>query len=284
MQIQAKLAKKFHLQNGDRTRQRFIWLAAIAILSLLLASCSRPTSTNLKTQPTPSLTISAAASLKEAMAEIKQLYTQQQSVTITYNFGASGSLQQQIEQGAPVDIFISAAATQMDALQEKKLIITDTRKNLLSNQVALIAPKNSQLVSNFKDLTSNRVQKIALGEPKSVPAGKYAQEVLTFFNIFNQIKPKIVFAKDVRQVLAYVETGNVDAGIVYITDAKVSDVKIVVIAPENSHSPIVYPVAVIKDSKNIDAAKDFVKFLSGKSANDIYRKYGFTKVAGERFK
>lgn len=275
--MQAKLAK-FYLQKGDRTRQRFISIAAIVILFLLLASCSRPTST------VAPLTISAAASLKDAMAEIEQLYTQQQPVTITYNFAASGSLQQQIEQGAPVDIFISAAATQMDALQEKGLIITDTRKNILSNQVVLIAPKNSKLVSNFNDLTSARVQKIALGEPKSVPAGKYAQEVLTFFNIFNSIKQKIVFAKDVRQVLAYVETGNVDAGIVYITDAKIGNVKIVAIAPENSHSLIVYPVAVIKASKNIDAAKEFVNFLSSKSANDIYQKYGFKKVAGEHFK
>ncbi|MBW4639612.1 MAG: molybdate ABC transporter substrate-binding protein [Gloeocapsa sp. UFS-A4-WI-NPMV-4B04] len=246
-----------------------------AILSLLLASCSRPTST-----VAPSLTISAAASLKDAIAEIQQLYTQQQPVTITNNFGASGSLQQQIEQGAPVDIFISAAATQMDALQQKGLIITDTRKNILSNQVVLIAPKNSNLVSNFKDLTSSRVQKIALGEPKSVPAGKYAQEVLTFYNIFTQIKLKIIYAKDVRQVLTYVETGNVDAGIVYITDAKVSDVKIVAIAPANSHSPVVYPVAVIKASKNINVAKKFVQFLSSKPASDVFNKYGFTKVTG----
>lgn len=271
--MQAKLAENFYLMHSDRTRLRFIWIAAIAILSLLLASCSLTTSTIA-----PSLTISAAASLKDAIAEVQQLYFQQQPVTITNNFGASGSLQQQIEQGAPVDIFISAAATQMDALQQKELILTDTRKNILSNQVVLIAPKNSNLVSNFKDLTSARVQKIALGEPKSVPAGKYAQEVLTFYNIFNQIKPKIIYAKDVRQVLAYVQTGNVDAGIVYITDAKVSDVKIVAIAPANSHSPVVYPVAVIKASKNINAAKKFVQFLSSKPASDVFNKYGFTKV------
>lgn len=270
--MQPKLAKKFYLQNSDRTRRKFTWMSA-AILFLLLASCSRPTST-----VAPSLTISAAASLKDAIAEIQQLYTQQQPVTITNNFGASGSLQQQIEQGAPVDIFISAAATQMDALQQKELILTDTRKNILSNQVVLIAPKNSQIVSNFKDLTSARVQKIALGQPKSVPAGKYAQEVLTFYNIFNRIKPKIIYAKDVRQVLTYVETGNVDAGIVYITDAKLSDVKIVAIAPANSHSPVVYPVAVIKASKNINAAKKFVQFLSSKPASDVFNKYGFTKV------
>jgi molybdate transport system substrate-binding protein len=159
--MQAKLAKKFHLRHSDRARRNFTWMSA-TILFFLLASCSLTTST-----VSPSLTISAAASLKDAIAEIQQLYTQQQPVTITNNFGASGSLQQQIEQGAPVDIFICAAATQMDALQQKGLIITETRKNILSNQVVVIAPKNSKLVSNFKDLTSARVQKIALGEPKA---------------------------------------------------------------------------------------------------------------------
>jgi len=271
--MQAKLAKSY-LQKGDRTRRKFTWISA-AILFLLLASCNLTTST-----VAPSLTISAAASLKDAIAEIQQLYTQQQPVTITNNFGASGSLQQQIAQGAPVDIFISAATAQMDALQQQGLIITATRKNILSNQVVLIAPKDSIFISNFKDLTSARVPKIALGEPKSVPAGKYAQEVLTFYNIFTQITPKIIYAKDVRQVLTYVETGNVDAGIVYLTDAKVSDVKIVAIAPASSHSPVVYPVAVIKASKNINAAKKFVQFLSTKPASDVFKKYGFTKVTG----
>jgi molybdate transport system substrate-binding protein len=103
---------------------------------------------------------------------------------------------------------------------------------------------------------------------------------LTFYNIFTQIKPKIIYAKDVRQVLTYVATGNVDAGIVYLTDAKVSHVKIVAIAPANSHSPVVYPVAVLKASKNINTAKNFVQFLSSELAGDVFKKYGFTKVTG----
>ncbi len=260
-----------------------MWKSAIALLFLLLTSCSHTNSSKTSTTETKSsLTVSSAASLKEVMGEIKKLYTTREpNVTITYNFGASGSLQQQIEQGATVDIFISAAAQQMDALQKKGLIITDTRRNILSNQVVLIAPKNSPL-TDFKDLTSDFIKKIALGEPKSVPAGKYGQEVLTFLKIFNLLKPKLVFAKDVRQVLAYVETGNVDAGIVYTTDAKLSNfIKVVATAPEQSHSPIIYPVAVIKDSKNIKIAKEFGQFLSSKPAADIYQKYGFTKVGSK---
>ena len=256
---------------------------AIATLLLSTAGCNQSTisSPTATTGVKPAaLTVSTAASLKEAMGDIKQLYTRQKpNVTITYNFGSSGSLQQQIQQGAPVDIFISAASKQMDALQEKGLLIADTRKNLLSNQLVLIAPKNSTTVSGFKDLTSDDVKKVAIGEPKSVPAGKYAQEVLTSLKIFDLIKPKVVFAKDVRQVLSYVETGNADVGMVYMTDAKLSNsVKIVVTAPAKSHSPVVYPVAVIKDSKNILAAKDFVQFLSSDSAGDIFVKYGFNKA------
>lgn len=276
LQIQAKLTKN---------RQRHLaGKGAIALLFLLLASCSYTNNSAVSTtKSTPSsLTVSAATSLKEVMREIKQLYTTQQpNVTITYNFGASGSLQQQIEQGAPVDVFISAAAQQMDALQEKRLIVTNTRQNILSNEVVLIAPKNSPL-STFKDLTSDHVKKIALGEPKTVPAGKYGQEVLTSLKIFNLLTPKLIFAKDVRQVLSYVETGNVDAGIVYLTDAKSSkSVKVVATASAQSHSPIIYPVAVIKDSKNINTAKNFVQFLSSKQAADIYQKYGFTKAPSE---
>lgn len=228
--------------------------------------------------PSTTLTISAAASLKDAMEEIKPLYSQQKpNVGLTYNYGASGSLQRQIEQGAPVDIFISAATKQMDALQQKGLLLDGTRKNLLKNQVVLIEPEKATAISDFKDLSNNSVKKIALGEPKSVPAGQYAQQVLTSLKISDQVKSKVVYANDVRQVLNYVETGNADAGIVYLSDAKSSNkVKIVATAPENSHSPVVYPSAVLKSSKNLDAAKDFVQFLFGNQAKSVFEKWGFT--------
>lgn len=212
------------------------------------------------------------------MEEIKPLYSQQNpKIGLTYNYGASGSLQRQIEQGAPVDIFISAATKQMDALQQKSLLLDETRKNLLKNQVVLIEPEKATTINDFKDLSSNSVKKIALGEPKSVPAGQYAQQVLTSLKISDQVKSKVVYANDVRQVLNFVETGNADAGIVYLSDAKSSNkVKIVATAPENSHSPVVYPSAVLKSSKNVDAAKDFVQFLFGNQAKTVFEKWGFT--------
>lgn len=267
-------------------KQIFSFLTLVFVSLVLVVGCNQASEKNSSpaspasnsAAPTTQLTISAAASLKDAMEEIKPLYSQQKSnIGLTYNYGASGSLQRQIEQGAPVDTFISAATKQMDALQQKGLLLDGTRKNLLKNQVVLIEPEKATTIKDFKDLTSNTVKKIALGEPKSVPAGQYAQEVLTSLKISDQVKSKVVYANDVRQVLNYVETGNTDAGIVYLSDAKSSNkVKIVATAPENSHSPVVYPIAVLKSSKNADAAKDFVQFLFSDRAKTVFEKWGFT--------
>ena len=249
------------------------WIAAALVLTIGFGSIQSVSSVMAQTP----LTISAAISLSNALQEIKSLYqSTKPSVNITYNFGASGALQQQIEQGAPVDVFFSAAAKQMNALQQKDLLIPGTRKNLLTNSVVLITPENGPALSNFTDLTGSQVKKIAIGEPRSVPAGQYAQEVLTKLKIFDAVKPKLVYANNVRQVLTFVETGNVDAGIVYSTDAKQSNaVRLGATAAKNLHSPIIYPIAVLKDSKNVAAAKDFVQFLSGSQAEGVFQKYGF---------
>lgn len=246
--------------------------SAIAFLIIFLITCT-PIQSN-------SLTVSAAVSLQNVLEEVKQDYAKlQPKVKIIYNFGASGALQQQIEQGADVDIFISAAAKQMDALQSKNLLLSGTRKNLLGNQVVLIVPNNTQGISSFTDLQSDRITKIALGEPNSVPAGKYAQEILSYLNILEATKKKLVFAKDVHQVLSYVETENVDAGIVYITDAKQSKlVRIIATAAAKSHSPVIYPIAVIQSSKNVDRARSFTDFLLSKQASNIYQEYGFKEL------
>ena len=251
------------------------WIAAALMLVLGFGSI-QTISPVMAQQQTP-LTISAAISLTNAMQEIKSLYqSSNPNVNITYNFGASGALQQQIEQGAPVDVFFSAAAKQMDALQKKNLLLPETRSNILNNRLVLVVPRNAPTLTNFKDLTSSQIKRIAIGEPKSVPAGQYAQELLTNLKIFDSIKSKIVYGNNVRQVLTYVETGNVDAGIVYLTDAKESkSVRVGATAQENLHSPIVYPVAVVRDSKNITAAREFVQFLSSTQARTVFEKYGF---------
>jgi molybdate transport system substrate-binding protein len=227
------------------------------------------------------LTVSAAISLKDALDEVKQLYTAANpNVSISTNYGASGTLQVQIEQGAPVDVFLSAAPKQMDALDSKGLLLEGTRKDLLRNEVVLIVPKDFHSeVSSFEDLTRADVKQVALGEPTTVPAGQYAKEVLTSLGIYDAVNSKAVLAKDVRQVLTYVATGNVDAGIVYATDAlSSSKVTVVARAPEKSHSPVIYPIAAIKSSKNPAAARTFTNFLSGPRAGAVFQKYGFILV------
>ncbi len=224
------------------------------------------------------LTVSAAISMKDALDEAKQLYTTDNpNVSIAINYGSSGTLQLQIEQGAPVDIFLSAATKQMDALDTKGLLLGGTRKNLLLNEVVLIVPRDSSLhISSFQDLARPDVKQIALGEPTTVPAGQYAKDVLMSLGIYDVVNAKAILGKDVRQVLTYVETGNVDAGIVYSTDAQSSSkVKVVTTAPAKSHAPIVYPVAVIRDSKNAGAARALLEFLVGPRGRAVFQKYGF---------
>ena len=224
-----------------------------------------------------SLMVSAAISLKDALEDIKPIYQKtHQDVEIIYNFSSSGSLQQQIEQGAPVDIFIAAANKQMDALESKKLLLVGTRQQLLTNQLVLVTPKDEKNVKKIQDLTQTNISRIAMGETNSVPVGRYTKEVITYYKILDKIQSKIIYAKNVRQVLNYVETENVNAGFVYLSDAKTSgEIRLVEIFPKTSHSPIVYPIAVLRDSKNPKIAKEFSQFLLNHSAKKVFNKYGF---------
>jgi molybdate transport system substrate-binding protein len=256
--------------------KRCITFLGTAIASLLLvigANLLKPTPVQANTN----LRVSAATSLKDVMADIKPLYQKKNpSVTLTFNFGAAGALLQQIEQGAPADIFISAANQQMDTLQKKGDLLPGTRSNLAYNRLVLITAKGSTNVTSFASLKHSAVKRIAIGEPRSSPAGQYAEQVLKNLTLWEAVKPKLVYANTVRQILASVESGNVDAGFVYFTDAKISDkVKMVATANESTHSPIVYPMAVLKASKQPTPAKAFVRYLSGHEARSILRKYGF---------
>lgn len=227
------------------------------------------------------LTISAASSLQNVLDELRVLYKEHNpKIKIIYNFAASGTLQRQIQQGAPIDIFISAAISHMNRLEQQGLLLNDTRHNLLKNQMVLIVPeskpKNKPKLDNIKGLTTSKLDAIALGEPTSVPAGKYAQEVLNSFRIADRVNSQAVYGKDVRQVLNYVATGNADAGLVYHTDAMTSDrVEVIAIAPEHTHSPIIYPMAVLKDSHNAAAAKELIEFFLSPQAQTLFKQYGF---------
>jgi molybdate transport system substrate-binding protein len=225
------------------------------------------------------MTIAAASSLTNVTADITKDYkTVTPNVTLTFTYGSSGSLETQIEQGAPVDIFISAAQKQMDALEKKDLLESGTRTDLLENKVVLITPKDKTLgIKSFDDLGTDKVKRIALGDPASVPAGSYAQQVFTTLGIWDAVKAKSNLGTDVRQVLTWVESGNVDCGVVYATDAASSDkVTVICEAPAGSVEKILYPVAALKSSKNAEAAQSFITYLKSSSAAALFQKYGFT--------
>jgi molybdate transport system substrate-binding protein len=227
------------------------------------------------------LTIAAAASLKNAMTEIQALYLKEKpNSKLSFNFAASGTLQTQIEQGASVDVFFSAASSNMNSLKTAGLLVDSTIKNLLGNDVVLIVPKDSTLtLANFKDVTGSSVKTIGIGEPASVPAGKYAQDVFTYYKVWDEVKAKAVFGTPVTQILTWVETGNVDCGVVYSTDAAASTkVKVITTALDESHTPIIYPAAVIKSSTHTVASTDFVNFLSSAAAKAVFVKYGFSTL------
>jgi molybdate transport system substrate-binding protein len=221
--------------------------------------------------------VSAAASLTDVLKEISSGHRAKSKHTVKFNFGPSSGLARQIEEGAPADIFFSADLPQMDNLDKKNLLEPGTRKNLLSNQLVIIVPADSKLaLSSPKDLLKADVKKIALAEPSSVPVGVYTSKYLTDEGLWNQLKSKIVPVQDVRATLASVESGNVEAGFVYKTDAAVSKkVKIVYEVPIDKGPKIVYPVAIVKESRRKDAARDFLNYLLTSGSKDLFKKYGF---------
>lgn len=259
--------------------KRFWGLCTAVLLAAALAAGCGDSKQNSPAASAPvELNVSAATSMKDVLTEIQQNYQQvKPNVKINFNFGASGSLQKQIEQGAPADIFISAAAKQMDELAGKNLIDLQSRQNLVENQLVMVVPKGSPLaLQKFADVNNDTVKKFAMGEPEVVPAGQYAQQVLRKLNLWENVKSKAVFAKDVRTVLTYVETGNVDAGFVYRTDAVISNkVQIAAAAPADSHKPIVYPAAILAGAQQTSAAQDFMAYLQNPEVKAIFEKYGF---------
>ncbi|MGE6574442.1 molybdate ABC transporter substrate-binding protein [Paenibacillus xylanexedens] len=234
---------------------------------------------NTDPQETVDLTISAAASLTDAMKEIETNYELANPyIELNFNFGASGALQQQIEQGAPADVFVSAATKNMNALVDENLIASGDQKNLLQNSLVAIVPADgTNTVASETDLTSDSIKTVAIGIPESVPAGTYAKEALTNAKLWDELESKLVQGKDVRQVLQYVETGNADAGFVYKTDALTSDqVKIAFEVDENNYTPANYPIGIIEGTKHRTEAEQFYAYLQTPEVLDIFAKYGFT--------
>lgn len=220
--------------------------------------------------------VSAAASLTDVLNELAEKYQEEHPETeISFTFGGSGALQTQIEEGAPVDLFFSAAEENMDALEEKGLIDTKTRRDLLKNEIVLITPKDGTDAVTFESLPGN-AERIALGEPESVPAGKYAQQIFEQIGNWEAVKEHAVFAGNVREVLTWVENGEAACGVVYATDAATSEnIQVICNAPENGPE-VRYPAAVVKDCRNPEGAEEFLAYLSGEEAAKSFASWGFT--------
>ncbi|MGH1393156.1 MAG: molybdate ABC transporter substrate-binding protein [Trichormus sp.] len=273
------MSKMKLLSNYLRRRFLYLTLVVVTVGLTVVAGLLPNLAPSIAQQPnTVTLTVSAGAGLKPVLEDVQKAYQQQQpNINITYNFAASGVLQRQIEQGANIDVFISASNKNMNDLQQKGLLLPGTRKNLIKSRIALITAKNTTGISSFQDLTKPIVKRIAIGEPRSVPLGVYAEEVFKYLGITEQVKPKLVYTRSALEILNFVESGNVDVGIVHDTTVRASEkVKVVAIAPEASHSPVVYPVAILKNSKNQAAAKSFVQFLFSEQAKPLYKQHGYT--------
>ncbi len=221
--------------------------------------------------------VSAAASLTDVLREIGNTYQSKSKNRVNFSFGPSSTLARQIEEGAPADMFFAADLAQMDNLEKNGRLEPGTRKNLLSNQLVIIVPVDSKLrIASPKDLLKPEVKKIALAEPTSVPVGIYSSKYLEAEGLWDKVKEKVVPVLDVRATLASVESGNVEAGFVYKTDAAISKkVKVVYEVPIDRGPKIIYPVAIVKESKKKAAARDFMNFVLSHSGKEVFKKYGF---------
>lgn len=257
-----------------------LFVCSLVLFSLQL----HPASLGPSRAAAADLTVSAAISLKNAFEEIGAIFEQAHpGVKVRYNFGASGGLVQQIKGGAPVDVFAAAALKDMNDLEASGLLRPDTRRNFAANSVVLVQPASApEPLQAFADLGAPAIRRIAAGNPQTVPAGRYAQQVFTHFHLREAIKDKLVFAENVRQVLDYVARGEVDAGVVYLTDAltRPREVRVAAAAPPESHKPVLYPVSVLKPSPNDAAAREFVATLTHENSRKVLKKYGFTSPEG----
>lgn len=223
------------------------------------------------------LNVFAAASLTDALKEIGTNYEKQSADKVAFNFGASSLLARQIEEGAPADVFFSADEAKMDQLDKKDLVLKETRKSRLSNSLVIVTAADSDLkINSPADLADPKINRIALADPKAVPAGVYSKAWLEKENLWPAVEPKVVPTDNVRAALAAVESGNIEAGMVFKTDAAISKkVKVAYEVPLKDSPKISYPVAVMKNSRSIESAKKFVEYLDSNDAAKIFEKYGF---------
>lgn len=234
--------------------------------------------TAIDANATTTIAVSAAASLQDVLEAIApQFQATHADIDVEFNFASSGALQRQIEQGAPADVFFSAASRNMDELAERGEIAPASRQDVVSNRLVLIAPATTALeIADIAQLETAEIERFAVGDFRSTPAGQYAEQVLTHAGLLEALRPTFVFGHNVRSSLAAVASGNAEVGIVYATDAALSHgVKVLAIAPADSHDPIAYPIAAIAGSPNPEAAQTFIDFLATDAARRSFANFGF---------
>jgi molybdate transport system substrate-binding protein len=266
------ISQVINMRENSRMYRR---LYRATLLVALLLVWTLPQTASGQSQP---IVVGAAISLKESFNELGGIYEQRTGTKVTFTFGSSGQLEKQIEAGAPVDVFASAAEKEMDELQAKNLIDRATRKDFARNALVLVVPADSQLhLQSFSDLQNPGVTKIAIGDPKTVPAGQYAQQLLGNTQLWSKLEARLILGENVRQVLDYVARGEVDAGIVYATDVQIAQGKVTVAAhaADADYGPILYPIAVIQDSARAEAAKGFVDLVVSPEGIRVLKSHGF---------
>jgi molybdate transport system substrate-binding protein len=253
--------------------------AAVAFIAPLVLRPAPPASAD-------TIVVSAAMSLKSAFEEIGALSASASGGSRpAFNFGASGDLLAQIRGGAPADVFAAAAVKDMDVLEAEGGLLPGTRIDFAANEIVLIVPAASKTgVSSFADLVKPAIARIAMVNPKTGPAGRYAEEVFASAGITGTVRPKLILAENVRQVLDYVARGEVDAGVVYATDAltRPQEVTVAAVAPGGSHKAVVYPIAVLKGSTRPEAAMAFVAAVRSEAGQAILARHRFKPVGVAR--
>ena len=251
---------------------RFCVAIGVLVLFTVLIGCTKE-----KREHTE-LDVFAAISLTDALTEIGTAFTAENGIKIFYNFAASTTLQRQLEKGATADVFISASPRQVVALETNGLLETESRKDLLTNRLVLVSDRNAGIsMETLTTLAIPDISRIAIGHPNIVPAGTYAKEALTHFELWETLRPKLIFGVDVRATLAYVTAGNVDIAIVYKTDTTLTErIKVLYQVPTEAYTPIIYPAVILKNSLRKQVAHKFMTHLHSMESGEIFEKHGFT--------
>ena len=229
------------------------------------------------------LLVFAAASLRDSLEEVGESFHETHGIRVRFSYGGSTAMAQQLARGAPADLFLSAGPGPMDLLEREGLLAPGTRVDLLGNILVVVAADgNSNAPSDPQDLLSAGVRRIAVADPQLAPAGAYAREALRSLGLWAPLESKLVMGADVRTVLTYVESGNADVAVVYGTDASTSpDLRVLWTFASETHSPVVYPVAVLQEAANRDGARLFRDLLLEEAAGEAFEVFGFRWLHGE---